>query len=34
MRWLGVLAGLLFVGTGVATLFEMVLSIVGTPIGA
>jgi len=34
MAWFGVLAGLLFVGTGVATLFRMILSLIGTSAGA
>lgn len=34
MAWLGVLAGLFFVGTGVSTLFQMTVSVTGTPIGA
>ncbi len=34
MAWLGFLAGLLFVGTGVATLFRMILSLIGTSAGA
>lgn len=34
MAWLGILAGLLFLGTGVATLFRMGLSLIGTAAGA
>lgn len=34
MTWFGVLAGLLFIGTGVANLFRMILSLIGTSAGA
>jgi hypothetical protein len=34
LTWLGALAGLLFVGTAVTTLFEMILASIGAPIGA
>ncbi len=34
MAWFGIIAGLLFLGTGVATLFRMILSLIGTSAGA
>jgi hypothetical protein len=34
MAWFGILAGLLFVGTGVATLFRMILALIGASAGA
>jgi len=34
MTWFRILAGLLFVGTGVATLFQMILSLIGASAGA
>lgn len=33
MGWLGILAGLLFLGSGVATLFRMIISLIGTSAG-
>jgi hypothetical protein len=33
LTWLGALAGVLFVGTAVTTLFEMILASIGAPIG-
>jgi hypothetical protein len=34
MTWFGVLAGLLFVGTSISTLFQMIISVIGTSVGA